>query len=65
MANFVALPILLLLNPVDLAAAATLWPSTLIGGYFGARAARRLPESVFRLLILALGLAGAGYLLLT
>ena len=64
-ANFVALPILLWLNPVDLAAAATLWPSTLIGGYLGARAARRLPESVFEVLILALGLAGAGYLLLS
>ena len=64
-ANFVALPILLWLNPVDLMAAATLWPSTLIGGYLGARAARRLSDSVFRVLILALGLAGAAYLLLT
>ena len=64
-ANVVALPILLWLNPVDLAAAATLWPSTLIGGYLGARATRRLPESVLRLLVVALGRAGAGYLLLT
>jgi len=61
-ANFVALPVLVALNPVDIAAAAVLWPSTLVGGYIGARLARRMPERLFRVLILSLGLAGAGYL---
>jgi uncharacterized membrane protein YfcA len=61
-ANFVALPVLVTLNPVDIAAAAVLWPSTLVGGYIGARLARRMSEGLFRLLILSLGLAGAAYL---
>jgi uncharacterized protein len=63
-ANILALPLLLLLIPVDLATAAVLWPCTLVGGYLGARIARRLPETLFRAVILALGLAGGGYLLL-
>jgi uncharacterized membrane protein YfcA len=62
-ANFVALPLMVLLIPVNIEAAAVLWPATLVGGYVGARVARRLPESLFRVLILALGLGGAGYLL--
>jgi len=37
--------------------------SSLIGGYFGARLARRLPPVVFRILVLGLGLATAGRLL--
>ena len=63
-ANFVALPVLVLLNPVNLTAAAVLWPTTLVGGYLGARLARRLPDLVFRLVVLALGVGGAVYLLL-
>ncbi|MBV9512675.1 MAG: sulfite exporter TauE/SafE family protein [Mycobacteriaceae bacterium] len=62
-ANFVALPVLVLLNPVAMSAAATMWPATLIGGYVGARVARRVPELLFRVLILVLGLGGAAYLL--
>ncbi len=62
-ANFVALPVLVALNPVDIPAAAMLWPSTLVGGYIGARLARRIPELHLRVVILALGLGGAAYLL--
>ena len=61
-ANIVALPVLVLLAPVSFPAAAALWPSTLIGGYVGARLARRLPEALFRIIILALGIGGAAYL---
>jgi uncharacterized membrane protein YfcA len=43
--------------------AALLAGSSLIGGYFGARVARRLPPVVFRILVLGLGLATAGRLL--
>jgi uncharacterized protein len=62
-ANFVALPALVALNPVNIRAAAVLWPCTLVGGYIGARLARRMPETLFRVVILALGLGGAAYLL--
>ena len=62
MANFVALPLLLVLTPIDLGAAALMWPATLVGGYAGARLARRLPEAVFRVVVIAIGLAGAIYL---
>ncbi|WP_167098247.1 sulfite exporter TauE/SafE family protein [Mycobacterium sp. DL592] len=61
-ANFVALPILLTLNSFDLTAAVTLWPTTMVGGYLGARAVRSLPEWLLRTLIITLGLAGAAYL---
>lgn len=37
--------------------------SSLVGGYFGARAARRLPPVVLRVLVIALGLATAARLL--
>lgn len=43
--------------------AALLAGSSLVGGYFGARLARRLPTVVFRLLVLALGLVTAARLL--
>jgi hypothetical protein len=33
--------------------------TSLVGGYFGARVARRLPPVVFRVLVLGLGLATA------
>jgi len=63
-ANFAALPLLLVLTPIDIGAAAMLWPATLVGGYVGARLARRLPETVFRVVVIAIGLAGAVYLLM-
>jgi uncharacterized membrane protein YfcA len=62
-ANFVALPLLLILTPIDMVAAAVMWPATLVGGYAGARLARRLPELAFRVVVIAIGLAGAAYLL--
>jgi uncharacterized membrane protein YfcA len=50
-------------TPIDIAAAAILWPATLVGGYAGARMARRLPEAAFRLIVIAICLAGAVHLL--
>jgi uncharacterized membrane protein YfcA len=46
-----------LLGPVDWAAAAIVAPATLVGGYAGARLARRLPNRVLRALIVSIGLA--------
>ena len=55
---------------VFLAAAHVAWPdaallagSSLVGGYLGARAARRLPTAVFRVLVVTLGLVTAARLL--
>jgi len=50
--------------PVDWTAAALLAPTTLVGGYLGARLARRLPENVLRVAVVVLGLAVGVYLLL-
>ncbi|MCF7548529.1 sulfite exporter TauE/SafE family protein [Pseudonocardia sp. WMMC193] len=51
--------------PVDWTAVAVVAPTTLIGGYVGARVARRLPETVLRWCVVALGLAVGVYLLVT
>jgi len=51
--------------PVDWRAVAILAPTTLAGGYLGARLARRLPETVLRWCVVALGLAVGVYLLVT
>ncbi len=51
--------------PVDWAAVGLLAPTTLIGGYVGARVARRLPENVLRWCVVVLGLAVGVYLLVT
>lgn len=51
--------------PVDWTAVALLAPTTLIGGYLGARLARRLKENVLRAAVVALGLAVGIYLLVT
>ncbi|SDE59669.1 sulfite exporter TauE/SafE family protein [Pseudonocardia oroxyli] len=51
--------------PVDWTAVAVVAPTTLIGGYVGARVARRLPEAVLRWCVVALGLAVGVYLLVT
>jgi uncharacterized membrane protein YfcA len=51
--------------PVDWRAVAILAPTTLVGGYLGARVARRLPENVLRWCVVLLGLAVGVYLLLT
>jgi uncharacterized membrane protein YfcA len=51
--------------PVDWTAVALLAPTTLIGGFLGAKLARRLPEPVLRWSVVILGLAVGVYLLLT
>lgn len=51
--------------PVDWLAVALLAPTTLVGGFLGARLARRLREDVLRWSVVALGLAVGVYLLLT
>jgi uncharacterized membrane protein YfcA len=51
--------------PVVWTAVAVLAPMTLVGGYVGARLARRLPENVLRWSVVLLGVAVGGYLLLT
>ena len=50
--------------PVDWTAVALLAPTTLVGGYLGARLARRLPENVLRAAVVVLGLSVGIYLLL-
>jgi uncharacterized protein len=42
---------------------ANLTPATLVGGYVGARIARRLPGAVLRAIIVTFGLVVGGYLL--
>ncbi|WP_329102808.1 sulfite exporter TauE/SafE family protein [Micromonospora sp. NBC_01699] len=44
-------------GPVDWAAVAIIAPATLVGGYFGARLARRLPPAVLKGVIVAFGTA--------
>jgi uncharacterized membrane protein YfcA len=51
--------------PVDWRAVALLAPATLVGGYLGARLARRLPENVLRASVVVLGVAVGIYLLVT
>jgi uncharacterized membrane protein YfcA len=51
--------------PVDWLAVALLAPTTLVGGYLGAKLARRLPENVLRWSVVVLGFAVGLYLLLT
>jgi uncharacterized membrane protein YfcA len=52
-----------LIGTVDWVAVAILAPATLIGGYLGARLARRLPAPVLRAVIVGFGLVVGGYLL--
>lgn len=51
--------------PVDWLAVALLAPTTLIGGYLGAKLARRLPENVLRWAVVVLGIGVAAYLFLS
>ena len=51
--------------PVDWLAVALLAPTTLVGGFLGARLARRLPENVLRWVVVVLGLAVGITLLVT
>ena len=50
--------------PVNWTAVALLAPTTLVGGYLGARLARRLPGTVLRAAVVLLGLSVGIYLLL-
>jgi hypothetical protein len=61
--NLVAAAVFLLAAHVAWADAGLLAGSSLIGGYFGARLARRLPPMVFRVLVVALGLVTSARLL--
>ncbi|MDT7706797.1 MAG: uncharacterized protein QOG20_2404 [Pseudonocardiales bacterium] len=51
--------------PVNWLAVALLAPTTLVGGFLGARVARRLPEDVLRWSVVVLGIAVGIYLLVT
>jgi len=51
--------------PVDWLAVALLAPATLVGGFLGAKVARRLPENVLRWSVVVLGFAVGIYLLVT
>lgn len=51
-----------LFGPVDWTAVAMVAPTTLVGGYVGARLARRMNETVLRVAIITLGLAVSVYL---
>ena len=51
--------------PVDWTAVALLAPSTLVGGFLGAKVARRLPETALRWAVVGLGLAVGTALLVT
>ena len=61
--GFVTLIVFALFAPIHWGAALTLAPATIIGGYAGARLARRLPARVLRVLIVSFGTA-IGLLLL-
>jgi uncharacterized membrane protein YfcA len=52
-------------GPVDWTAVALLAPTTLIGGFLGAKLARRLSEHVLRWSVVTLGIAVGLYLLVT
>ncbi|GLY03160.1 MULTISPECIES: sulfite exporter TauE/SafE family protein [Actinoplanes] len=51
-------------GPVNWAAVAVIAPATVVGGYLGARVARRLPANVLRSIIVVFGVAVGVYLLI-
>ncbi len=61
--GLVTLVVFAIFAPVQWGAALTLAPATVVGGYVGARLARRLPARVLRIVIVTFG-AGIGLLLL-
>jgi uncharacterized membrane protein YfcA len=61
--NIAAAVIFAVAAQVDWLYAALLAVSSVVGGYIGARLARRLPPVVFRLVVILLGLVTAGVLL--
>jgi uncharacterized protein len=64
-AGAVTVVVFALIGQVDWAAVGIVAPATLVGGYLGARIARRLPATVLRAVIVLFGLAVGGYLLVT
>lgn len=63
--NTIAMALFIVVAPVAWAAVVVMAPASLIGGYTGARFARRLPTPVFRVAVIALGVIAATRLLLT
>jgi uncharacterized membrane protein YfcA len=61
--GFVTLIVFAIFAPIHWGAALTLAPATIVGGYAGAKLARRLPARVLRVLIVSFGTA-IGLLLL-
>jgi uncharacterized membrane protein YfcA len=55
--GLVTVVIFAVFGPVDWAAVLTLAPATIVGGYVGARVARRLPPRVLKVVIVAFGTA--------
>jgi uncharacterized membrane protein YfcA len=64
LANVVALPVFILLAPIDWASVAALAPATLVGGYLGAKYASGLDDRILRTVVLTLGVGIAIWLLL-
>jgi uncharacterized membrane protein YfcA len=63
--NSIAMVVFAIAAPVVWSAALTMAAASLCGGYVGARTAARLPVPVFRVVVIALGLAAAVGLFLT
>lgn len=61
--NTIAMMMFVAAAPVAWSAVAVMTPSSLVGGYVGARFARRLPSVVFRSAVIALGVVAAARLL--
>ena len=62
-AEYVGLALIMFAFTYPSRAVGLLAPSTLVGGYLGARLARRLPENVLRAAVVVLGLGVGIYLL--
>jgi len=60
--NSFALAVFALFGPVDWRSVAVIAPASLLGGYVGARLARRVPANLLRGLIVVLGLVVAVWL---
>lgn len=63
--NTVAAAVFVVAAPVDWEKAGLLAAGALLGGFVGARVARRIPGVVLRAVVIAIGVAGAARLLLT
>jgi uncharacterized protein len=64
LANAVAVPVFVILGPIDWPSVAVLAPATLVGGAIGSRVARRLNDNVLRWSVIVLGVGVAIWLLL-